>query len=788
MNTKRSVQLALSIIFALPILLCCVIPAQAGTTGVVSGAVTDSATGQKLVGVNVIIEDTNLTTITDKNGEYIITNVAPGTYKVTASLVGYADAVSEKVSVVMDVTAKLDFSMVQSVAEEETSTVVKAVRPVSVQAAPTPTMYIVDSNTEQMVKSQPSMLYQAPGIISTQPGVVEEPGGTPHIRGGRQDEIGWTIDGIPVFDPISNGFGTNLVTIGMNKMEIYTGGYRPEYGNAISGVLNEVIKTGKTAPGFTLQMLGGGQGFDGLYPEIGGTLAKGGDYYVGSYLWQSDLKDSQANRVISEDTVGKFNIPLNKNDGLTFLAVQGSEKYLMPSSHTQTYANGSLETVPSTTDQEHQGYLLSALTYSHNIGSKSFFTVKPYYFRTSMKMDTLGVNDGYGQFTDSKSETLGFQSDYTNHTSSKHLLKAGFIQMNSKNRYSAIVPYLKDYYNPVTDPETGDFLYNLGDYAYTANADSAQTGVYVQDQFAATRALSIDMGLRYDRILYKKVAHDNTSDSQVSPRLGLSYTATAKDKFKTSWGRMIQFPYTQIVERQYTDPNWGNVRGFDNSNISSEKSTQMDIGWERSLGEDYSLQLTPFYRKYDNLIQTKLVNAADPYGPSIFENLGEGTSRGLELLLSKKMSRDWSGWLSYTYMKAKAQSSSDRESVTPGSEYYVNWDQRHTISLVLSYVRNSWTYALKGEYGSGFPYGANNSLRIPSHTVFDLNISKAIKGGLLPEGQMNLTIANIFNVHNVLSGQMVTDYDAEYAPIGEHFEPTAFVLPRFISLSYARHY
>ena len=45
-----------------------------GTTGIISGTVTDSATGEKLAGVNVIVEGTNLTTVTDQNGYYVITN------------------------------------------------------------------------------------------------------------------------------------------------------------------------------------------------------------------------------------------------------------------------------------------------------------------------------------------------------------------------------------------------------------------------------------------------------------------------------------------------------------------------------------------------------------------------------------------------------------------------------------------------------------------------------------------------------------------------------------------
>ncbi|MCX6377446.1 MAG: carboxypeptidase-like regulatory domain-containing protein, partial [Armatimonadetes bacterium] len=112
----------------LPLVAGAIAPAYGGTTGIISGVVTDSATGDKLAGVNVIVEGTNLTTVTDPNGYYVITNVPPGDYKVTASLVGYSNVQIAKVSVLMDITFSVDCAMSPAVAEEET-VVVRESRP-----------------------------------------------------------------------------------------------------------------------------------------------------------------------------------------------------------------------------------------------------------------------------------------------------------------------------------------------------------------------------------------------------------------------------------------------------------------------------------------------------------------------------------------------------------------------------------------------------------------------------------------------------------------------------------
>jgi len=53
------------------------------------GTITDATTGSTLPGANVFIRDSNMGSASDRNGEYIIRNVAPGTYTLLVSYVGY---------------------------------------------------------------------------------------------------------------------------------------------------------------------------------------------------------------------------------------------------------------------------------------------------------------------------------------------------------------------------------------------------------------------------------------------------------------------------------------------------------------------------------------------------------------------------------------------------------------------------------------------------------------------------------------------------------------------------
>jgi len=767
LRSSTAIPVAVALVLALLMTAGIITPVRGGTTGIISGTITDSETGQKLAGVNVIVEGTDLTTVTDENGYYVITNVPPGDYAVTASLIGYSDVRMEKVSVLMDVVASVGFEMATAVAEEEEVIVTEA-KPM-IQRDVVPTMYVMDHTQEPMVRNQPNLLYQTPGIVATQPGVVADEGGYPHIRGGRANQVGYLLDGILITEPVTNGFGTNIVTVGMDKMEIFTGGYRPEYGNAISGVFNQLVKTGRTAPGASLEFLGGSESLRGNYSQLGGVTEKGLDYYVGAFLWHSGLEGLQFNEVDCSDTIGKFNYPAGRKDKLTLLVGNGSAKYQFPSVHTQTYGPDGLQAISPERDHNHQSHVFTALTWNHTISPSSFFTLRPYYFRSRNKVDA--ISDDIGFWWETESGTTGLQFDYTNQISAQHLLKAGAVRMAGDNKYWVTVPIYATLYG--------------ADYEYTADTDTVQTGLYVQDQMRLSPRWGAEAGLRYDRMHYDKVANPDTSESQLSPRLGLSYAVDPRTNLRCSYGKMIQFVYTQAVERNYTDPMWSFY--YPNADLKPETCTQYDLGWERQVSDDYSLQVTPFYRKFKDLLQTTYLDPSNPETSLvIFDNLGGGTSKGIELLVKKRASNNWSGWLSYTYSSAKAESSSDREFITPGVSHYVDWDQRHTAVVVLNYMKNGWTHSLMAEYGSGLPYNLDdgdpdtpaetpNSRRVASHVVVNLNVAREVKGGWLPQGEMRLSIANLFNTGAAL----------DRGPDGQ---PTARMPGRFVSLGYTRHF
>jgi hypothetical protein len=87
-------------------------PQVLGQAGKISGRVLDSQTKEPLPFANVVIMGTNLGAATNLDGEYIIINVPPGTYKIRASMTGYNNYTVENISVATGLTTSLDFAIV----------------------------------------------------------------------------------------------------------------------------------------------------------------------------------------------------------------------------------------------------------------------------------------------------------------------------------------------------------------------------------------------------------------------------------------------------------------------------------------------------------------------------------------------------------------------------------------------------------------------------------------------------------------------------------------------------
>lgn len=205
---------------------------QAGTTGKISGVVIDEATGDPLPGANVMIDGTSMGAACDVDGYYYIINVLPGTYTVVAKMIGYKDFRVQNVRVDVDLTTNQDFNMKSSVLEGEEITVVAA-RPLVQKDLTSKAANI----TADEIRALPVESFDE--VVDMQAGVVAG-----HFRGGRQGEVAYMVDGIPVNDPYNNSRGVEVENSSIQQLEVISGTFNAEYGQAMSGVVNIITREG----------------------------------------------------------------------------------------------------------------------------------------------------------------------------------------------------------------------------------------------------------------------------------------------------------------------------------------------------------------------------------------------------------------------------------------------------------------------------------------------------------------------------------------------------------------
>ena len=204
----------------------------AGTTGKISGTVVDAQTGAPLIGCNVILDGTNLGAATNLDGGYYILNISPGTYSLRASMIGYGSVRKTVVSVEIDFTTQIDFQLSSEVIEGQEITVVA--KKSLIQKDLTASTSIV--NADDFDKLPVTEISEA---LELQAGYVNG-----HLRGGRSGEVAYWIDGVPVTDVYNGETVVDINKNSVSEMQLISGAFNAEYGQAMSGIVNIVTKDG----------------------------------------------------------------------------------------------------------------------------------------------------------------------------------------------------------------------------------------------------------------------------------------------------------------------------------------------------------------------------------------------------------------------------------------------------------------------------------------------------------------------------------------------------------------
>ena len=230
------------------------------TTGKIRGTVS-SSDGQALVGANVIVDGTSKGAATDADGGFTILNVEAGTYSVTASYIGYQSSTESNVSVKVDLTTPLNFSMSASAVEGEAVTIVGEKRLIEKSATNSVRTVGAEEIGNSASRSVSGMLDMQAGVNITN--------GRLSIRGSRAEEVAYTLDGASITDVVNTGRDVSAIPEALAEISVESGGYGAHIGGANSGVVRQTLKTGGSEVGGTVRFETGDYGYTDLTATVG---------------------------------------------------------------------------------------------------------------------------------------------------------------------------------------------------------------------------------------------------------------------------------------------------------------------------------------------------------------------------------------------------------------------------------------------------------------------------------------------------------------------------------------
>jgi hypothetical protein len=217
-----------------------------------------------------------------------------------------------------------------------------------------------------------------------------------------------------------------------------------------------------------------------------------------------------------------------------------------------------------------------------------------------------------------------------------------------------------------------------------ADRNALATGGYLGLALRVRERLSIAPTLRYDYY-----AEQGTRSLQASPRLVVRVRPAGDVWLKGSLGRFTQLPSLPVA-----------VPGFETFGLAdygTQSSIQGSLGVEAPLGRALSLDLTGFYQRL-RLTDLESLFDYDPQRKDVVE-LRDGRSYGAEVLVRRSMSERLYGWLAYTYSRSQRVIGFYNQRIPS------DWDQPHILNFVLGYrLARGWSVGTRVHYNSGRPY------------------------------------------------------------------------------------
>jgi len=246
------VQLSVSFVASLLILFLTSPLLASGPTGSITGTVADpSGAVVRKAKITVINEGTNAVRDAETNddGDFTVALLPPGRYRVTAESAGFRKSIFGDVTVDVDQTVRVDFTLEIGAANEEVR--VKDTPP-AIQADTSTLGQVVNNRlVQELPLNQRNFLSFAllvPGSqLPAEGSQNSTQGGSLSVNGAREQGNNFLLDGVDNNDPYINQYVALPSVDAIQEFKVQSSDYSAEYGRASGAQINVVLKSGTNA-------------------------------------------------------------------------------------------------------------------------------------------------------------------------------------------------------------------------------------------------------------------------------------------------------------------------------------------------------------------------------------------------------------------------------------------------------------------------------------------------------------------------------------------------------------
>lgn len=735
------------------LLLCLAAASPAGTFGILEGVVRDKENDQPVPGASVMIVETQQGRVTDAEGRFVIYNVPPGKYTVRIQMIGYRPVSYQNVEVTANLRTRLRVAVEQS-AVEMSEIVVRAERPL-IQKDIIGTTHTV---TAMEFKSLPITTPQ--DILSFKPGTTLEG----NVRGGKTSEVVYYIDGLPAQDVMQGTFGADIPTSSVVELSFQTGGFEAEYGNAQSGIVNIVTKSGTNEPYAMARVLkddwaGGTEHNHETEAEVavsGPVVRDRLFYFISSTYNQNGTRWWLDFEKFGPLPVSRMLSLFGKLDFLIDPSLKLSAQVLHSDKEWRDYEFSWRFNLDGLPEQRRSVTRVSA-NLTHTLSENTYYDVRLSLYQNRFRIGPderpdfdpgrLFSYDMFLQYitggermlwSDALQRTYTLRSDVTTQIIANTTLKAGgeFNYYELDNALEKYEPQRSYFGKPL-------ILEKPLNYSTAFRYFPKSGSGFVQGKYEVENA-TVSVGLRYDFLnpTAKRPAYEfvpvrpnefrlrlnrmvpSRIKHQFSPRFGVSVPYREDGFVYVNYGYYFQYPlFTYLFSGlDVVTAQRGASALLGNPNLEPERTKAWEISVKQVVKENVVLSATYFRKESSNLIDAKTFIATDSkvagdYGFAEMVNNPYAESRGFELVLSRTQGAFLTGSVSYTFMEALGLS----ESATQGLNFRqwgfapvntlfnLSWDQRHTLKvnavlqLPLGVQANAFFHTFTGRPYTYFP-------------------------------------------------------------------------------------